>query len=1090
MPFSSLINNIITKKTSSIILFHIILLLFCTAKNSVSFYYFSSILMKSGRILLFAENGIYSYNQDFQSENIILNFTESISSFSYYLRYISFTQLSFNQNNYVICIFKNSLYFISDNTNSENNLVYQTTIEELSESLTNLFNYNNYFFIIFIKSGQLYINKYFFNDTNYSIEKIKSINDGGNYVIYHTCEIMFSNELFSEIITCFTHLNSMPSFLYVSSFDINNLTKISSLSNCKIETTTSSINIKSAVNKEKSKAFICYIPGSDTYCLVYDINNNKFSDIKKFFKNCRGEPDTLMINYYLEKEEFIFNCQSGSNNEIMVLDDNCDIKSDNSDYEYCYNEFVITNCSIPYGYGVLYLKQKSNYYIYSVCTYNNELIIASQNIVKCNKECSNFNFFNMTTNSNTTSKNTSKDNSNDTSSENTSEDSKIIPQDKNQLFIINTIKENGIIKGETTIQKESIIENLKELINEIEIGEIYIINGEDYDIKINPINNRNEGSNVNFSQCEEILRNEYNISKDSILTILQIEIDKKNEQVLNNQIEYAIYDENKNKLNLSKCENVKITINYEIKNSTSLNISKIEYFSDIGINIFDINEDFFNDICYPYSNNKTDIILSDRVNDIYQNYSLCDNGCYIENINLTKMQVSCECDVKTEISTEIEEIEFSDMVIDTFENSNINILKCYYLVFNINNNVNNIGFWIFFIIFLLEIILYIHYFIYRLKPIKDFILNEMQKNDYLYEPPKQKKNISINIKNDKTKIRKKSINSGRTNENINCYKSLVLRNSSSVNNSILQNYSKSELKKLKAKSLKKGHSMENKIKKAEKNKKKFDKINNNFSGYYTFIKINANNKRIKMDNIYVLNIYTFDETKKYEKRNFWEIFWVVLLNIELILHTFIFKSVIELKSLRIIFFIFTIATQLAFNALFYVNSKISNRYHYTGNNLYIYSLVNSLVISISSSLVSILVIIISKLIHSKYQIEEVFKEEENKMRKNKKYKISIKSKKTINQKVNEILEKLNIKIIIFLTLNLILLLFYFYFVTAFCAVYKDTQISWISDCFVSLITYILIEMIIAFFDSSIYNTSITQQIKCLYNLSLFVYKFR
>ena len=38
------------------------------------------------------------------------------------------------------------------------------------------------------------------------------------------------------------------------------------------------------------------------------------------------------------------------------------------------------------------------------------------------------------------------------------------------------------------------------------------------------------------------------------------------DKTLNNQIEYAVYDELKNKLNLSVCENVQITINYLIKN--------------------------------------------------------------------------------------------------------------------------------------------------------------------------------------------------------------------------------------------------------------------------------------------------------------------------------------------------------------------------------------------------------------------------------------------------------------------------------------------------------------------------------------------
>ena len=49
----------------------------------------------------------------------------------------------------------------------------------------------------------------------------------------------------------------------------------------------------------------------------------------------------------------------------------------------------------------------------------------------------------------------------------------------------------------------------------------------------------------------------------------------------------------------------------------------ISRFKDLGVDIFNINDSFFNDICHPYSDSKNDIILEDRIIDIYQNYSLC-----------------------------------------------------------------------------------------------------------------------------------------------------------------------------------------------------------------------------------------------------------------------------------------------------------------------------------------------------------------------------------------------------------------------------------------------------------------------------------
>ena len=49
---------------------------------------------------------------------------------------------------------------------------------------------------------------------------------------------------------------------------------------------------------------------------------------------------------------------------------------------------------------------------------------------------------------------------------------------------------------------------------------------------------------------------------------MQIELQTNNEQSLINQVEYAVYDENKNQLDLSVCKNVKIKINYGITNSS------------------------------------------------------------------------------------------------------------------------------------------------------------------------------------------------------------------------------------------------------------------------------------------------------------------------------------------------------------------------------------------------------------------------------------------------------------------------------------------------------------------------------------------
>ena len=86
-----------------------------------------------------------------------------------------------------------------------------------------------------------------------------------------------------------------------------------------------------------------------------------------------------------------------------------------------------------------------------------------------------------------------------------------------------------------------------------------------------------------------------------------------------NDVEYAVFDDKKEIIDLSDCKDETIKINYKIKNESLINITKINYYSNQGIDIFNITDKFFNDICYPYSEEDSDIILRDRISDIYEN---------------------------------------------------------------------------------------------------------------------------------------------------------------------------------------------------------------------------------------------------------------------------------------------------------------------------------------------------------------------------------------------------------------------------------------------------------------------------------------
>ena len=653
--------------------------------------------------------------------------------------------------------------------------------------------------------------------------------------------------------------------------------------------------------------------------------------------------------------------------------------------------------------------------------------------------------------------------------------------------------ENDIMKAKINVEKEELEEHLDSIIKQVDIKKRYEINGDDYNITITSIDDIDDfkSTYADLSICEQILRKVNNISEDRILTILQIEIDKLNSQSLTNQVEYAIYDDEKNKLDLSCCKNTPIIVTYEIKEASVLNQSMIEYFSDMNIDIFNIKDSFFNDICYSFSTDYSDIILKDRILDIYQNYSLCDNECEYDKINIENMTVVCSCEVKTEINTEVTEPKFSKMIEDSFANSNIGVIKCYKLVFNLKNKNKNIGFIIFLFLFIGNIICIIFYLFTGIGAIKLFVYKEMNKYNYLLRVsnPKKKK---LNEKYNKSSVISSFINNNSSMELKNKY--FGLKKMESIKNKL--NKKNNSIIIFNYKSNNKYYNIKNNINNSliynSKIKSKKKEKNNFCPGYYNLIWMNANNssKKNPPESKYILDNYSYEDAIKYDKRSFWRIYYICILSIDNIISAFIFQNPLENRFIRLSLFIFNNASDFALNALFYLNIKISDKYHYQGDNLYLFILVNNFVISLFTTLIYyFLGIFLYFLTNSTDSLENIFRKEEKLLRKSEKYKVNKNQKKVIFKSVLEQFKKLKIKLIFYIIIELLLLLFFFYFVTAFCEVYKNTQASWIFDSALSFILSIPLELIISLFISSLYLTSIKYQIKFIYNIVIFIYRF-
>ena len=220
---------------------------------------------------------------------------------------------------------------------------------------------------------------------------------------------------------------------------------------------------------------------------------------------------------------------------------------------------------------------------------------------------------------------------------------------------------------------------------------------------------------------------------------------------------------------------------------------------------------------------------------------------------------------------------------------------------------------------------------------------------------------------------------------------------------------------------------------------------NNFG----IIKINLNNIKnyFPKDSNQSLHNYTLEEASKYDKRNIFRISYIYLLSKQIIFRTFLQKSPLELFPLRFILLIFMFSCDLALNALFYFNDNISKKYHYA-KNLFLFTFSNNITIIIYSTLLSyFLITLLSKLTNSSNAKRNVFREIEEKIKFDKKFKATEDTKKNVNLKIENILSKFKIKIALLLIIEIVLFLFFWYFVIAFCHVFSSRQTSWLVDSF-------------------------------------------
>ena len=695
---------------------------------------------------------------------------------------------------------------------------------------------------------------------------------------------------------------------------------------------------------------------------ISNFDTSLVTDISIMFQNCES------LNY-LELNNFDFSSISLTTDIFK----NC-----NQHLTYCnYNEnnsFILSNYSFKNNCSYI-CELKSKKYIYELqkCTYNcsEDDIYRFEYNNKCYKSCPKgtntfnkidylcFSFFDYIDDFYNLSKN----------------------NNINKYEIIQNIR-NDIINYFLETLIEMYIENKNE--------DLFYYNNDIIFQLTSTFNQKNNKyyniSSIDLGECEQLLRFNYNITDNSTILILKIDIFE--EGLLIPIIEYDIINsKSKEILNLIICKDKKIKIFIP----TSLDENHLFKYN--------ASSEYYNDICFPYTTeDKTDIILEDRRNEyIENNMSLCEDNCDYTNYDFNNKKVQCDCPVKNIFSFISDISHNKNNLFIEFINIkniiNINVIKCYKTLFTKEGLINNIGSYTILSIILIEVILII---IFK-KTGYNIFQNRIKEIINL-----EKNNININEKKNKKIMKIKKKKRKKVNNNI------------PIKEMKTDKISKSAIKLLNAPT---------------------NQINNSMKDIIIFNKKNSteknpiNNLNIHNYNDYELNHLIYEEALEKDKRTYFQYYFSLLKVNQLIIFTFYTHTDYNSRIIKISLFLFSFSLFYTVNGLFFDDSTLHKIYIDKGTFDLLFQISKIFYSSIISSFIMIIIKLLSL---SEKNIVKIKKEKNN-----------------IKEKGEKLLKCLNIKFIIFYIFVFLFLIFFWLYISSFGAVYRNTQFHLLKDTLIS-----------------------------------------
>ena len=381
--------------------------------------------------------------------------------------------------------------------------------------------------------------------------------------------------------------------------------------------------------------------------------------------------------------------------------------------------------------------------------------------------------------------NENRDNNNENENNKSNENKENINRNIDIIELIRILERNL-----TQYIYTNFIFNNKNLVNQDNNNNFKIFQTKDGNLSLSEIylnsSFLNFGNSFNIFYLSELITKlkEYYPSEQS-LYIMQIDLNQKKTENSQEKInyplpKYKIFLTTGEEINIADMfPDIEIIIEREMKFEKKLeDNNKLAYdLINQGINIFDINDPFFTDMCYSYQDEHgNDVTLKNRKEDYYQNILVCSDGCEYMGINTTdstNYKIICKCKISSLMinnSTGIYDYNSNNSNdIAKYDNKENNIIsevvKCTEDIAKTDEVKKNVGLWVYLGFLCLLIGLYLCYCCYDFDSLYALLYpfsknkKEEKSEEIIEEEIIQKKEVinSNKTENPKEEIKSKKI---------------------------------------------------------------------------------------------------------------------------------------------------------------------------------------------------------------------------------------------------------------------------------------------------------------------------------------------